>query len=411
MDEWPEFRGPTGQGHAAQGRLPVEWSATHHVAWKQPVPGTGWSSPVVSQGQVFLTTGITGGASGGPSLRALCFDAASGRLLWKHEYDRPYHFSFAGGPRTTPTVDGDRVYALGAEGNLWCLDAADGRVVWSKDFAEDYGAPTPFWGHSAHPLVDGDTVYCVVGGKGSIAVAFDKHSGRERWRALSASEQGYCPPAMIEHGGTKQLLIFHAEALASLDPATGKVYWSVPIKPAFGMAIAAPRKLGSHLFASAYGDVAVLLKLDDEKPGAEVVWGGGPNRAVYSANVTPFLEDGMIYGCDANSGALMGVRLQDGERLWQTVVPTLGPDGRGRYGTAFLVKHGDRFFLFNEWGQLILARLSAEGYEELDRTQVIEPTNRVFGRPLVWSHPAFAERSIFARNDKELIRVSLAAEE
>jgi hypothetical protein len=123
------------------------------------------------------------------------------------------------------------------------------------------------------------------------------------------------------------------------------------------------------------------------------------------------LEDGMIYGCDVNSGALMGVRLKDGERIWQTVAPTLGEGARrGRYGTAFLVKHEDRFFLFNETGDLILAQLSPEGYREIDRFHVLEPTSNTFGRPVVWSHPAFANKCLFARNDKEIVCVNLAAQ-
>ena len=160
---------------------------------------------------------------------------------------------------------------------------------------------------------------------------------------------------------------------------------------------------------TAYGDAGVLLKLDDTRPAAEVVWRGKPKTAIYCATSTPFLEDGMIYGCDISTGTLMGVRIKDGERLWQTREPTTGGTRRARYGTAFLVKHEDRFFLFNEKGDLILAKLSPKGYEEISRFHVLEPTNQTFGRPVVWSHPAFAQRCVFARNDKELVRVSLAA--
>ena len=106
----------------------------------------------------------------------------------------------------------------------------------------------------------------------------------------------------------------------------------------------------------------------------------------------------------------MGVRLSDGERLWQTLEPTTGGTRRERYGTAFLVKHEDRFFLFSETGDLILAQLSPQGYTELSRFRVLEPTSPTFGRSVVWSHPAFADKAVFARNDKELVRVSLAAE-
>ncbi len=419
--DWPQWMGPQRDSvwreEGVLDRFPEDGLK---VEWRAPV-AYGYAGPAVAGGRVFVmdyvihsgevrnNTGARDELEG--TERVLCFDAQSGELLWKHEYARPYRVSFGGGPRCTPTVDGDRVYALGAEGNLWCLDARTGCVRWSRDFVADYGARTPLWGVSAHPLVDGDKVFCVVGGEGSAAVAFDKYTGREVWRALSAAEQGYCPPTMIEHAGMRQLVIWHGEAINGLNPESGEVYWSVPLKPSYGMAIAAPRELGPYLFASGYGRVGVLLKLSADRPAVDIVWRGEPTRAVYSANATPFLLDGTIYGCDISTGALMAARLEDGRRLWQTVAPTMGAARRGRYGTAFLVRHKDRFFLFSETGELILARLSPDGYEELDRTQVLEPTNRVFRRRLVWSHPAFADRSIFARNDEELVRLSLAAEQ
>jgi len=159
--------------------------------------------------------------------------------------------------------------------------------------------------------------------------------------------------------------------------------------------------------ASNFG-VAALLKLDADKPGAEIQWRGESKNAIWSANVTPFIEDGTIYGCDIETGALMGVDMKDGMRLWQTTAATFGGPGRARYGTAFVVKNGDRFVLFNEKGDLILANLTRRGYEELGRQHVLEPTNVVFDRSVVWSHPAFANRCLYARNDKELVCVSMA---
>ncbi len=118
--------------------------------------------------------------------------------------------------------------------------------------------------------------------------------------------------------------------------------------------------------------------------------------------------DGVIYGCDCRSGALTAVDLLTGDRLWETLIPTAGEGRRAGHGTAFLVRTGDRFLLFSETGDLILANLSREKYEELGRFHVLEPTNECFGRPVVWSHPAFAEKCVFARNDRELVCVSLA---
>jgi outer membrane protein assembly factor BamB len=287
------------------------------------------------------------------------------------------------------------------------LDADSGKVLWDVDFAKRYGATPPLWGVAAHPLVDGNLVYCVVGADEGVVMAFDKETGRQRWRALSAREQGYCPPTIIEHAGIRQLLIWHADSFNSLNPQTGKLYWSAPLKPNYGMAITTPRKLDSSLLVSGFG-VAAMFKLDDARPAADVLWRGRPKMGVFCSNSTPFLENGVIYGCDIETGALMGVRIEDGERLWQTLVPTSGGSRRDRYGTAFIVKHQDRFFLFSEKGDLILANLTPQGYDEISRFHVLEPTNSTFGRAVVWSHPAFANRHLFARNDKELVCVSLA---
>ncbi|MCL4206700.1 MAG: PQQ-binding-like beta-propeller repeat protein [Pirellulaceae bacterium] len=422
-DDWPQWLGPQRDSVWRETGIVDRFpEGGPKVRWRAPV-GLGYSGPAVVAGRVFLMDYVkrTGTINNNPGSRdqlegterVLCLSAETGQVLWKHEYERPYNVSFGGGPRCTPTVAGGKVYALGGEGNLWCLDAETGQVLWSKDFVKDYGAATPFWGVAAHPLVDGDVLYCVVGGEGSVAVAFDRHTGREIWRALSAPAQGYCPPTMIEHAGRKQLLIWHSETVNSLNPLTGDVYWTVPVKPSYEMSITAPRKLGDFLFVTGYNEAGALLKLGqtDGKPSAEVVWRGTPRNAVYCANSTPFLEDGMIYGCDVGSGKLMGVRLETAERIWETWTPTLGEVTRGgRYATAFLVKHEDRFVLFNELGDLILAKLSPQGYEELDRANLLAPTNSVFGRALVWSHPALADRCVFARNDKELVCVSLAKE-
>ncbi|MBI5820651.1 MAG: PQQ-like beta-propeller repeat protein [Verrucomicrobia bacterium] len=418
-DDWPQWMGPQRDGVWREAGIVKAIPASGlPVKWRTPI-GLGYAGPAVAGGKVFVMDYMrqSGEAKNnsfstdelGGTERVLCLDAANGKLLWKHEYARPYNIAYGSGPRCTPTVDGDKVYALGAEGNLWCLEAATGRVIWSKDFTKDYGAKTATWGYASHPLVVGDTLYCVVGSKDGVALALDKNTGRERWRALPAGAPGYCPPSLIEHDGKRQLLFWHGESINSVEPDSGKVNWSVPLKPSYGMAIAAPCQAGSYLFASSFKEVGALLKLGSGASGAEIVWKGNPKNALYSGTASPFIEGDVVYGCDADSGSLTCVRLSDGERLWQTTVPTTGEGKKGRYGTAFLIKHEDRFFLFNELGDLILAKLSPKGYEELGRFHVLEPTNKTFGRAMVWSHPAFAQRCLFARNDKELVCVDLTA--
>lgn len=417
--DWPQWMGPDRNDIWTETGIIREIPESGlTVKWRVPVAG-GYAGPAVVGNRVLLTdfNRNSGEAFNNPGQRAElkgqervhCLDAATGKTLWTHAYDCDYAISYPCGPRTTPTVDGDRVYTLGAEGHLFCLNLADGAVIWSKSLKEAYRTESPIWGFSAHPLVEGDQLICMVGGEGSVVVSFNKHTGEEIWKALTDKEPGYCPPSMIEAGGVRQLIIWHPQAINGLNPANGEVYWSVPLAPDYAMTIMAPRKSGDLLFASGIGNVAAVLKLGSDAPTAEVVWRGTPKNAVYCANSTPQIVDGTIYGCDCRSGALLGVRLSDGERLWQTYEPTTGKN-RGGHGTAFIVKNDDRFFLFSETGDLILAKLSPEKYQELGRFHVLEPTGEAFGRNVVWSHPAFAQGSLFARNDKEIVCVSLRAE-
>lgn len=419
-DDWPQWLGPNRDGvwHETGmiDKFP-EKGAT--IKWRAPV-GLGYSGPAVAKGRVFLTDyqREAGNTANDPGTRrslngkerVLCFDIETGKQEWEQAYSCQYNISYPSGPRATPTVDNDKVYSLGAEGNLVCLNANDGSVVWSKDLKKEYHIDAPLWGFCGMPLVDGPRLICLVGGPGSVVVAFDKETGRELWKALTATEPGYCPPSIIEAGGVKQLMIWHAQSINSLNPETGEVYWTVPLKPEYGMAIAIPQKHGDFLYASAIGNISALLKLDQQKPAAQVVWRGNQNTAMFSANSTPIIDEaGVLYGADCRNGQLRAMNLETGARLWETFAATTGTR-RGQHGTAFVVRNGDRYVIFSETGDLIFARLSAKSYEEISRAHVIDPTGECFGREVVWSYPAFANRCVFCRNDKELVCVSLAAE-
>ena len=230
---------------------------------------------------------------------------------------------------------------------------------------------------------------------------------------MSSEEAGYCPPRILKQAGVEQLLFWYPEAVVSLNPASGKTHWSVELKPIYGISRMAPRQLDNKLFISGPGkNVAVMLELDHQRPDVRELWRGASDIAVYPLNAPPYMREGVIYGVDGESSALVAVSMQNGERLWSTTAPSLAPGAskRSRHGTAFLVCHENnkQFWIFGEMGDLILAELSAEGYKELGRQHILAPTNGAWGRKVVWSHPAFADKSVFARNDKELIRVDLS---
>jgi outer membrane protein assembly factor BamB len=414
--DWPQWMGPERDNVWRESGLIEKFPAGGpKTLWRVPVAG-GFAGPAVSDGRVYLTDYVTKEDVKVGNFerkkftgieRVLCLDEATGKQIWKHEYPVTYGISYPAGPRCTPCVNGSNVYTLGAEGNLICFDAVTGDVVWSKDLPTEYNTTTALWGYAGHPLIDGDMLICVVGGKGSHAVAFDKHTGKELWRALTSTEQGYSPPTIIEAAGKRQLILFHPAGVSSVDPASGQEYWSVDYEASNGLVAMTPIKSGNLLYAAGYSNKNILIQLGDDKPSATVLWRDEPKTAISAVNVQPFLEHGLMYGFDQN-GMLYGVELKTGERIWESTRP-LSSKRPLRSGTAFIIKQGDRFWMFNELGELIITKLTPKGYEEIDRAKVIEPSNVASGRDIVWSAPAWANKKVFVRNDNECICVDLAA--
>lgn len=419
-DDWPQWLGPQRDGVWRESGILEKFPPDGpEVLWRAEV-GAGYSGPAVANGRIYLTDRLLKPEESNPDNpfergiiqgveRVLCFDEKTGDVLWAHSYDCPYNISYPSGPRATPVIDDGRVYSLGAEGHLKCLDAQSGEPVWSRQFKEDLGAETPMWGFAAHPLIDGERLICIVGGKDQVAVAFNKHNGEVIWKALSASEPGYAPPMIYESGGKRQLIIWHPEALNSLNPETGELYWSQARKVKSGLTVPTPRKWNNLLFVTSFYDGPMMMQLKKEEPTAKLLWKGeGKNESrtdgLHSIISTPFIEEGYIYGV-CSYGQMRCLNAKTGQRIWMSLEPVIGEEAR--WANAFLIKQGKRFFVANEQGDLIIARLSPDGYEEIDRAHLIEPTNRAMARQVVWSHPAFANRCVVMRNDKEIIRVSL----
>jgi outer membrane protein assembly factor BamB len=420
-DDWAQWLGPKRDSVWRESGIVEKFPTSGPpILWRAKIGG-GYAGPSVAKGRVYVADRQLAQGASNPAdpfdrgivhglERVLCLNEADGKALWKYEYECPYSISYPAGPRVMPQVGGGKVYTLGAEGNLRCLDAADGKLLWLHDFKQEFGIKAPMWGFAGHPLLDGQRLICLAGGAGSTVVAFDKDTGKELWRALSAEEPGYSSPVICEVGGKRQLILWHPEAANGLNPNTGEVYWSVPFKSRVGMTIATPRKLGDLLFFTSFYSGSLMLRLDATKPAATTLWrtlkvNEKDTTHLNAVMCTPFLEDGCIYGV-CSYGQLRCLKMETGERVWETFAATTS-GGPVRWANAFIVKNGDRFFLFNEKGDLIIARLSSRGYEEISRAHLLEPTNKDCGRPVVWSHPAFANRHVYARNDKEIICVDL----
>ncbi|MFN0165634.1 MAG: PQQ-binding-like beta-propeller repeat protein [Bryobacteraceae bacterium] len=418
--DWPEWRG--------KGRLGV-WTETGildkfpegglRIAWRTPIR-SGFGGPAVAAGRVFVTDYQNTGPNRGIE-RALALDEKTGRILWTREWETGYTGlaqSYATGPRATPTVDGDRVYVLGAKGVLACLRSATGDLLWRRDFVKEFGTQVPVWGMAGAPLIAGNQVIAVVGGEANAkVVGFDKQTGKEVWRALGAtSEPGYAAPVLFEAGGARQVIIWHPSAVVALNPENGELLWQLPFSTRMGLAVATPVRSGPWLLVSSFYTGSMLMEFDSGRPAARVVWKGKSESEIQTDGLhslinTPVIDGDYIYGI-CSYGQLRCLKRSTGERVWETLEAT---GERARWATGFLVRNGERYFLNNDRGELILCRLTPKGYEEIGRTRLIQPTSTAgIGRRAVgavnWSHPAYANRHIFTRNDEEILCASLSGD-
>jgi outer membrane protein assembly factor BamB len=409
-DDWPQWRGPTRDDVWKETGIVEKFTAAQiPIRWRAAVGG-GFSGPTVAAGRVCLTDYQ---AEPNPVERVLCFDWKTGQRLWDFSYDCDYgRVGYASGPRAAVSIDDGCVYALGTMGHLHCLNAATGKVLWKKLPGEDYKVRTPIWGIAASPLVDGDLVIVQLGAEGACLVALNKKTGAERWRALD-DRASYSAPIVIQQAGRRVLVCWTGDNVVGLDPASGKVFWQYPFKPA-KMVINVPTPVvsGDRLFLTGFYDGSLMLKLMQDELQVEKVWrrqGASEQKtdALHAMISTPYMEGDYVYGVDSY-GELRCLDARTGDRNWEdlTAVP------KNRWATIHMVRNAGRMFMFNDRGELVIGTLSPHGFHELSRAKLLVPTGDQFKARggVCWSHPAYAYKHVFARNDRELVCASLVAE-
>lgn len=408
-EDWPQWRGPNRDGWwKAEGLMDKLPEGQLPIAWSIPI-GPGYAGPTVSDGRVYVMDRL----ADDQRERILCCDSKTGQSLWEHQYSATYEISYKAGPRASVTVDRGIAFAVGAMGHFHALDAASGKVIWQRDLNREYDINMPIWGIAASPLVYMDLVIQQVAGSGGACmVAFDRSSGKEAWRALN-ERAGYSSPIIIRQAGQDVLVCWTGESLSGLDPLSGKLYWSEPMPPTkMPIGIATPSLDENMLFVSSFYDGSLMVRLATDKLAIEKVWRRiGPNEiktdSLHAMIGTPIVSGGYVYGVDSY-GQFRCLDARNGERVWesQEAVP------RERWSTVHMVREKNRVWMFNERGELMIARLSPEKLEILGRCQVIEPTTVQLNQRggVCWTHPAFAEQSIFVRNDTRMVRASLKAQ-
>jgi len=411
-DDWPQWRGPTRDGVWRESGIIEKFNGPEiERRWSAEISG-GYSGPTVADGRVYLTDRI---AEPQQLERVLCFDWATGKKLWSYSYPCEYRISYRAGPRASVTVDQGRAYALGAMGHFLCLDAASGEVLWKKDPVVDFKIRVPIWGVAAAPLVEGDLVVLHIGGgDGACVVALDKRTGRRRWNALD-DPASYSAPIVIDQGGRRVVVCWTASRIAGLDAGTGRLYWQYPYRfRRWVDGIITPVLCSNHrLFISSFTEGSLMLRLGRDAPRVEKLWrrGGRDERntdALHSLIGNPCITDDYIYGVDSY-GEFRCLDAGNGDRIWEDLTIT----SQTRWGTVHMVRNGEKIWVFNDTGELIISRLSPQGFQQISRAKLIDPTRKQLNRRngVTWSHPAYAYRHVFARNDQELICASLAAEQ
>jgi outer membrane protein assembly factor BamB len=401
-DDWPQWRGPNRDGVFHERDIVQTFpKAGLKPLWRAAV-GLGWSSPVIARGLVYVTdVELVAGVP--KNERVHCFEASTGKPVWTRAYAVTYPEWFtkdAGGPRATPIVRDGKIYTLGAMGRLFCLDAARGEVVWDKDLATDYQVKE-FTGISASPLIEDDLLILYMCGKpGACVVAFNKDSGKENWRALD-DNFSYSSPIVITAGKQRQLIVWTQEGVTSLDPKTGKTWWREEVQTAGDQSVATPVHSGDRLFVA-----GLMMRLNPDKPAATVLWpqARAASRRVLSNTSTPLLQNDCVFSA-RTTGQLVCLDAASGKELWSNDTVTSLKNG----SCIHLIPNGDSSLLFTDQGNLIRARLGADKYEELGRVSLIEPVHAFNGRNVVWPAPAFANACVYARNERELVCISLAA--
>lgn len=409
--DWPEFQGAGRQNVWTETGILESFEASDlKRKWSAPV-AAGYSGPTVAEGAVYVMDRPDQSHE-----RIVCVDLETGAEKWIHSYDCVYgQVGYGYGPRGSVTISGGHAFAMGTMGNLHCLDAKTGAVIWAKELMVDYKVDLPIWGLTNSPLVEGDQVIvqASAGSEGACVIAFDRKTGTEKWRAFE-DKGSYVSPIMIEQAGKRLLVAWTGERIAGMNAATGEVFWEVPTKPT-KMPINVPGPVlsadGTKMFLSVFYDGSRLLEIDQTALNAKELWHRqGINErktdALHCMISPPFIRGENIYGIDSY-GQMRSLEMTKGDRVWEDLNATLP----GRWSTIFMVQNGKNTWMVNEQGELILAKLTPQGYNEISRATIIEPTTELKQRKngaVMWSPPAFANRCVFVRNDRELVCVSLA---
>lgn len=388
--EWPQFLGSARNGVSTATGLKSTWpNGGPEVLWR--VDGGVGMSGISISGNLATTMW---NSQAGQVVAALNVD--SGTLAWSTPLAPNYENGMGDGPRATPTISGDRVYAFTGEGVLACLTLADGSIVWKKDIVANVSGKPAEYGMACSPLVVGELVVTTAGGDDSAVVALDASTGETRWTAVNGTA-GYSSPALLTIAGGDQIVAFTGLGVSGIQPADGKVLWQYPFKTPYDCNTATPIEVSGNVFISSgenHGCVMLEVSKTDNTYSAATVWESTNVKSVLRNEwQTSVLVDGHLYGFDNVGSAgpvthLTCVDAKTGKTVWR----------ENRFGKGNLVAADGMLWITTMKGEFIMAKATTAGYTELGRSKMFGKTRQA---------PSISNGRAYVRDDAEVVCIKI----
>jgi len=368
---WPQWRGPNRDGVSKETGLLKQWPAEGPaLVWKASGAGRGYSSFSISNGKLY-TMGLRGDRE-----FVIAFDIATGKEAWATPHGSAFHNDQGDGPRGTPTIDGDRVYALGGNGDLSALDARTGKLVWSKNVLREFGGSNITWGISESPLVLGNKVLVNAGAPGASMVALNKSDGSVIWKSQS-DESGYSSAIPVDINGSTQVVFFTAQRAVGLDARDGRLLWEYG-KPSNNVAnVATPIVRGNRIFISSdYGTGGGVVEIKPDNKAQEIYF----TKEMKNHHSSSVLVGDYLYGF--SSSILTAMKFDTGEIAWRD----------RSVGKGSLVYADGSLYCLSENGVVGLVEATPTGYKEKGRFRIQQ------GSLPTWAHPVVAGGRLYLRD-------------
>ncbi len=376
-NDWEQWRGPVSDGISSETGILKKWpNRGPKQVWRIPL-GAGYSGIVVSEGLVYTIYGTRGDEY------CIALNEKTGKKVWRTYLSSIFRNGFGDGPRSTPTVDEGKVYAISGQGIINCLDAKTGDKIWGQDLLRKYSASNVTWGFSSSPYIYDGMLVCNVGGTGHGIIALDKSNGKLIWR--STNDKGaYSTAVSAKIGGKEQLIFFTAKGIVSVIPKNGKVLWRYGWKTAHDVNAATPIVQGDYVFlSSGYNSGAALIKISKRGGSYSVkeVWKTREMKNHFSSSI---FYEGHFYGF--NNTRLVCMDFKKGKTQWS----------QAGFNKGSLLGIDGHMIVLGERGKLALVELNPNEYREKSKTSI-------FPRTKCWTVPTVANGRLFARNEQEMV--------